>query len=68
MPIIELTYSTKMIINFDRMYDHNYNGNLDSAINFATQALYLHNFDTADIIDATTGEVIAIVKRNLRGC
>lgn len=59
---VELTYSTKMIINFDRMYDHNYNGNLDGAIDFAIKALRLHDFGTADIIDATTGEVIAIVE------
>lgn len=59
---VELCFSTKMVISFDRMYEHEYRGSLDGAIDFATKALRLHNFGTADIIDATTGEVIAIIE------
>jgi len=57
-----LPYSTKMTITFDRMYDHNINGSLDDALDFVEKAFRLHNFGTADIIDATTGEVLAIVE------
>ena len=60
---IEICYTTNMFISFDNTYEiHPKVRRLDAAIGLAHSALKLHNFSVADIIDANTGEVLAIIK------
>ena len=60
---IELTYTTIMVISYD---DGRFNTpamsiSLENAIAIATMEIKVHNFTMADIIDADTGEVLAII-------
>ena len=62
---VELTYSTTMEFTFDEIFTIGKRYfTLKEAITFAKVAMKLHNFLTCDIIDATTGEVLVILKDN----
>lgn len=62
---VEICYTTNMIISFDHIYEVPAKvRRLDAAIGLARSSIKLHNFDVADIIDAATGEVLAIVRNN----
>lgn len=62
---VTLEYTTKVIISFDHLFETSFafNPNLSTAIDFAKLAMLNHNFSVADIIDAETGEILAIVKK-----
>lgn len=58
------TYSTKMILSFDQTYETcKMSVSLGDAVAFAEISMKIHNFSVCDIIDANTGEVLAIVKK-----
>ena len=65
---IQHTYSTHVEISFlDRA--HNYAlkeqtcGSMDEIAEHACEVLVKHNFTCADVIDASTGELLLIVER-----
>ena len=62
--IIHYTYSTKMIVIFDDIYEVNHCGTLDEARNIITHGFNEYGFDKADIIDADTGEVLAMAEND----
>lgn len=62
MTKIEITYTTKMVISYDGRFDTPaMSVSLENAIAIATMEIKTHNFTMADIIDADTGEVLAII-------
>lgn len=64
---VKLTYNPNVIVSFDGLYENGHITktckSLDEMIATTTELLLIHNFTYADIIDADTGEVIAIVER-----
>jgi len=60
---IELTYATMIVISYDggRFDTPAMSLSLENAIAIATMEIKTHNFTMADIIDADTGEILAII-------
>lgn len=61
---INYTYSTKMIICFDDVYEVHHCGTLEEATCIVKNGFYEYGFDKADIIDANTGEVLAMAEND----
>ena len=62
---VELSYSTQMILSGDGILSTAQRSmSLNKAVNQAKDLILAYDFDYVDIIDATTGEVLAIVKKN----
>ncbi len=61
---VELMYCTMMMINFDRILETSPKPfKLGEALDFARQMIADHDFNQAEIIDANTGEILAILNR-----
>jgi hypothetical protein len=64
---VKLTYNPNVIVSFDGIYENGFITktckSLDKMIETTMDLLLIHNFTRADIIDADTGEIIAIVER-----
>lgn len=66
---IQHTYSTHVEISF---LDHAHNyalkeqtcGSMDEIAEHVCEVLVKHNFNSADVIDASTGELLLIVERS----
>lgn len=61
---INFTYSTKMVVVFDEEYEVPHNGTLTEAVCIVKNGFYEYGFDKADIIDAETGEVLAMAEND----
>jgi hypothetical protein len=61
---ISYTYSTKMIVVFDDIYEVHHCGTLDEARDIIEHGFYEYGFDKADVIDAETGEVLAMAEND----
>lgn len=58
------TYSTKMVICFDDIYEVHHCGTLDEACEIITNGFLEYGFDKADVIDAETGEVLVMAEND----
>ena len=62
---VELCYSTQMILSGDGILNTTQRSmSLNKAVNQAKDLILAYDFGYVDIIDAATGEVLAIVKKN----
>lgn len=62
---VSICYTTKVIINYDSRFDTPaVPMSLDKAISTASFEMKTYGFAIADIIDAKTGEVLAIVEND----
>lgn len=60
---IQHTYTTQVEVILDGAFRYNAIGNLDEIAEGVCTHLVKHNFITADVISAETGEVLMVIKR-----
>lgn len=64
---IRYTYSTKVMIKFDEMFEVYMSGSLDEVANKIRWCMEEYGFDHADVIDTTTGEILIMAEYEEEG-
>lgn len=62
MMAIFYTYSTKVNVTYDGIFDVQRTGSLDEIVSDAIAKMHQYEFDTATVTDAETGEVLVIIE------